>query len=207
MDFSKILNAFLKKSSTGVDLKKDKLYFYSALAACVFISAVFLFGVILPKVISYSSLKREFQEKEKEFKLRSSIVQENQKLKKRIAEIEKDYEYYKTTLFLPNDISGAVKEITNISRDLGVDFISFTPLPMTKLKNLPLGAGFSLWKASLSIRIKTGYAKFIKFIQRVEKSDKFMRLEDFKIKKNPTTLLVHDMDITLCGYSLQQEKQ
>jgi len=185
--------------------QKDKIYFYGCLGLCIFVTGIFFFRGILPGTKAWVSLKKELSLKEMELKRRYDTARENEKLMEEIEKIEKNYTDLSKMLFSLKDISGAVKEIASVSQDLQIEFISLTPLPAKITRSSPEIA-FSLWEASIAIRIKTSYAKLIDFMKRIENSAKFMRIEDFQIKKNPSNLLIHDAQMTLCVYSLQQEK-
>jgi len=188
-----------------MNLKTDKVYFYICLGLCLILSGIFVFRGILPGIKTRNALKKELAQREKELKQRYNIAPENKKLTQEIAEIEKDYGSLNEMLFSPSDISRAVKEIANISQDLQIDFISLVPLTAQKLTSSP-ETGFSLWETPISIKMKTGYVKLIDFIKKVESSNKFMKIKNFAMRKSPSTLLVHDIQITLGVYSLEQEK-
>lgn len=188
-----------------MNLKTDKLYFYICLGLCFLISGFFFFRGVLPRVNTFFNLKKELERREIELKRLYDTVRQNQILKQEIAESEEAYGSLNNMLFLPNDVSGAVKEIANISQDLQIDFISLAP-QSAKLIKSSAEVGFSLWETPISIKIKTSYAKLLDFVKRIEDSVKFIKIESFQVRKNPSTLLVHDAQMTLCVYSLQQEK-
>ncbi len=187
------------------NLKAEQLFFYIGLGLCLILSSVFLLRGVLPKLKARNELRKELAQKEGELRRRYNIVPENKKLTQEIAEVEKKYGDLNEMLFSPDDISPAVKEIANISKDLQIDFISLVPLPAQKLTSSP-EVGFSLWETPISIKMKSGYLKLLDFLKKVENSQKFMKLKDFRITKNPSALLIHDIQLTLGVYSLQQEK-
>lgn len=187
------------------NFKAEQLYFYIGLGLCLVLSGVFILRGVLPNLKTRNGLKKELAQKERELTLRYNIAPENKKLTQEIAEVEKKYGDLNAMLFSPDDISPAVKEIANISKDLEIDFISLVPLPAQKLASSP-EVGFSLWETPISIKMKSGYLKLLDFLKKVENSNKFMKLKDFTIAKNPSTLLIQDIQLTLGVYSLQQEK-
>ncbi len=187
------------------NLKAEQLYFYIGLGLCLILSSVFLLRGVSPKLKGRNELRKELAQKEGELRQRYNIATENKKLTQEITEVEKNYGDLNEMLFSPDDISPAVKEIANISKDLQIDFISLVPLPAQKLTSSP-EVGFSLWETPISIKMKSGYLKLLDFFKKVENSNKFMKIKDFTITKNPSTLLIHDIQLTLGVYSLQQEK-
>jgi Tfp pilus assembly protein PilO len=192
-----------------VNPKNRQIYFYIILSLCLLLSAILFLRIILPSIKTWSALKKEIQHKDKELQLRYNTIQQNQQLKNEIAAIEKTYGDFNRMFFVRDDMPAAVKAIADISKDLQIEFISLTPLPSQKLEDPSLEnekPGFSLWKTPISIKIKTNYLKLIDFIKRIEKANKFIKVENLRIKKNPSTLLVHDVEMTVYVFSLQPEK-
>lgn len=185
--------------------KQEKIFFYSGLGLCLLLSGVLIFRGIYPGINSWFRLRKELAQKKTELKRRYNTAEENQRLAQEIAKIEKDYGEFNAMLFPPNDVSGAVKEIAKISQDLQIEFISLVPLSARVASSSP-EIGFSLWEIPISIKIKTSYAKLLDFIKRIENSSKFINIDDFQITKSASNLLVHDVGLSLCVYSLEQEK-
>jgi Tfp pilus assembly protein PilO len=190
-----------------LNIKKEQIYFYIVLSLCLLLSGILFFWAVLPSFRTWAALKKELQRKEKEVRLLDNIIQENKQLKEDIAKREKDYEDFNRMFFLRDDIPQAVKTIADISQDLKIEFMSLIPQPSQKLETAALkNLDFSLWKTPISIKIKTDYLKLIDFIKGMEKSNKFIRLENLRIKKNPSSLLFHDVEMKVYVFSLQQEK-
>lgn len=186
---------------------KNKLYFYGCLILGLFLSGSFIYQGILPGIKTLDSLKKELKQKKVELERRYNTALENKKLIKEIAETEKSYENFSRMLFPLADISNAVKEITNISQDLQIEFISLAPSPPAELARSSPEIGFYLWGTYVAIRMKTNYEKLLDFVKRIETSVKFIEIESFQVKKNPANLAVHDAQMTLLVYSLQQKKE
>jgi len=190
-----------------LNIKNQQIYFYIVLGLCLLLSGILFFWATLPSFRTWGALKKDLQRREKEVRLIDNIIQENKQLKEDIAKREKDYEDFNRMFFLRDDISQAVKTITDISQDLKIELMSLIPQPSQKLEAPASGnLAFSLWKTPISIKIKTDYLKLIDFIKGMEKSNKFIRLENLRIKKNPSSLLFHDVEMKIYVFSLQQEK-
>ncbi len=193
-------------NSININLKNRQVYNSLVLVMCLLFSGFFFFRMLLPRIQAWSALKKDIKYKEKELQLRYKTTQENQQLKQDIVKIEETYKDISRIFFAWDDIPGAVKEIADISSDLQIEFFSLNPQLPREIKEPSGDIPFSLWEVPISIRIKTGYSKLIDFIGRIEKSGKFIRIENLRIKKNPSTLQVHDVEMTVYIFSLQHEK-
>lgn len=187
--------------------KKNKLIFIGILVVGIFFAGNFIYNGILPSLRNLDSLKKELSLKKAELEKRYNTVQENKKLQEQIAQTQKEYENFSKMLFPLKDISNAVKEITNISQDLQIEFISLAPSPPSELARSSPEIGFYLWGTYVNIKMKANYVKLIDFIKRIENSPKYISIEKFQIKKNDQTLGNHDAEILLLVYSLQQQKK
>ena len=191
--------------------KNRQIYFYIALSLCLLLSVILFLWAILPCIQNWATLKKEMRDKEKELQLRYNTIQQNQQLKQDIAKIEETYGYFNRMFFAQDDMPQAVKAIADISQNLRIEFISLTPLTPQKLEGASLEKekekpNFSLWKTPISIKMKTDYLKLIDFIKGIEKANKFIKVDNLHIKKNPSTLLIHDVEMTVYVFSLQSEK-
>lgn len=194
----------------NIDRKNRQTYFYSALFLCVLLSGLIIFYAIVPKVRQWLALKKDISNREMELEKRYKTAEENKQLKKDIQEIEKKYDEISGSFFELSDFPAAIKEISDISQDLRIEFMSIVPQALEETKEPSLG--YTLWKMPLSIKIKTDYPKLVKFIKRLENSRKFLKVENLSIKKgkaekgNLLVLKIRDVEMTVYAYSLQQKK-
>jgi Tfp pilus assembly protein PilO len=187
-------------------IKDQKIYLYTALGVCLLLSIILFLLIILPTIKTWFFLRKDIWYKDKELHSRYNTIKQNQQLQDEIATIEQTYGDFNSMFFVRDDIPAAVKAIADISQDLQIEFISLTPLASKKLADPALEkSAFSLWQTPISIKIKTGYLKLIDFIERIEKkSNKFIKVEDLRIKKNPSNSLVHDVQMSVYVFSLSR---
>jgi len=194
----------------NIDRKNRQRYFYSALFLCVLLSGLIIFSAIVPKVKKWFVLKKEISNKEMELEKRYRTAEENKELKKDILGIEKKYDEISGSFLELSDFPAAIREISDISQDLRIEFMSIVPQALQQTKEPSLG--FILWNMPLSVKIKTDYSKLIMFIKKIENSRKFMKVENISIKKgkaekdNALALKIHEVEMTVYAYSLQQKK-
>lgn len=187
--------------------KNRQIYFYVVLGLCFLLSALLFLRLTLPSIKSWALLRKEIQHREKELQLRYNTIKQNQQLKDEIATIERSYQELNRMFFVRDDIPAAVKALSDISKDLRIDFISLTPQVPQELRDLSLEKPeLLLYKTPISIKLKTDYLKLIDFIKRLEKANKFIKIENLRIKKNPSTLRFHDVEMTVYVFSLQPQK-
>jgi len=189
--------------SMNLKIKPEVLLFI-VLCVCIFVTVILGRTVVYPSIKAWQALKKEAALKEGELQHRYDTLKEIQKLKQDIPAIEKTYADFYKKFFPRGDISHAIKEIADTSSDLQIEFTSLTPLQAIKLGETSLGKNLSLWSIPISIKIKTDYAKLIDFIKRIENGRKFMKVENLSIRKNASTLLMHDIEMTVYVFSLQQ---
>ena len=191
-----------------VNLKNKQMYFYIALSLLLLISLFLFVRIILPTAKNWYVLRKEIQSKNRELRKRYSAIKQGEQLKEEVLAIENTYGDFSQMFFVKDDIPSAVKEIADISQDLQIEFISLTPQSSQKLEaSSSENPEFSLWRTPVFIKIKTNYLKLIDFIERIEKeSNKFITIDDLRIKKDPSTLLIHDVEMTVYVYSLLREK-
>jgi Tfp pilus assembly protein PilO len=200
----------MAKFNINIDRKNRQTYFYSALFLCVLLSGLIIFSAIVPKVRQWLALKKDISNREMELEKRYKTAEENKQLKKDILVIEKKYDEISGSFFELSDFPAAIKEISDISQDLRIEFMSIVPQALQEIKEPSLG--YTLWKMPLSIKIKTDYSKLVKFIKRLENARKFLKVENLSIKKgkaekgNLLALKIHDVEMTVYAYSLQQKK-
>lgn len=191
----------------NLTLKNRQAYFYSELALCFLFTGILFLKAISPGIKNWMALGKDIRHKQTELQFRYKTAEGNQQLKQEMAKIKEVYPDIEGMFFAPDDIPGAVKEIADISRDLQIEFFSLTPQSPQELKEYVSQVGFSIKKIPISIRIKTGYLKLLDFIKRIEDSKKFIKIDNLSIRKNPSTLQVHDVEMTVYVFSLQQKKQ
>jgi len=188
-----------------MDLKiKPQALFYITLCVCILVTAMLGKTTLFSSIKAWQALKKEAGLKEGELQRRYETLKEIEKLKKDIPEIEKTYTDFHKKFFPREDLSRAIKEIADISKDLDIEFSSLTPLSVNKLGETSLNKSLSLWSFPILIKIKTDYAKLIDFMKRIENGPKFMKVENLSIRKNPSNLLMHEVEMTVYVFSLQQ---
>ena len=188
-------------------LKNRQVYPYILLILCLLLSGILFLSVILPSLKSWAAFKKKVQRRGKELQLRYNTIQQDRQPKDEIAAIEQAYRDLEQIFFARDDTSQAIKAIADISQDLQIDFISLTPQSSQKLEGpLQEKPEFSLWKTPILIKIKTSCLKLIDFLKRIEKSNKFIKVENLRIKKNSSNVLIHDVEMTIYVFSLQREK-
>jgi len=188
-----------------MDLKNIGIFFYVALAVCLAVTAAFLTRGVAPQIMTWNRLQNELRRRDTELKQRYNIARERDELNREISAIEQKYGNMNEMFFSLDNISGAIKEIARISEALGIEFVSLVPSATAKLETSSSATGFSFYQTPIAIRMKTGYAKLIDFIRRIENSGKLIKIDRFQVKKNPSDLLIHEVDMTLSIYSLEKQ--
>lgn len=182
--------------------EKETIYFFAAVCLILIIgSGLVFFKLIMPKQKILGSLRRTIKGRQIELARRQSTIQQNVRLKEDFLRLNKSYETYTDMLFLKEDVALVVKGFTNLSKNLKIEFVSIQPLPSKLVEGIPDNAPFFLRQMPVVLKMKADYPELLKFLGRLEKASKLMKIENLKIMKNNTTPFMHDIEVTLDVYS------
>lgn len=176
---------------------KEKVYLYIGIVIAVLIGAmIFLFMVISPEIKQLKLQRSIVKERKMELARRQETIQGNERLKQEIKEVNTYHESYTDRLFFKEDVTLVIKEITEICRDLELEFVSIEPLFSKAIDDLCKNVPFSLKQMTVVFEMRARYSKLLKFLERVEESKKLFKIESFKISKNSKNPRVHNIKMT-----------
>jgi len=192
-------------------------YILSIIVVILATTAVFgILKICLPNFKLYRSLSREVKEKDKELNIRKTTIVQIKKLKQDIDQIDKNYTNFTQKIIMQPGTFEAVKVITDIAKGLKIEFVSIQPSALLKLELSSHNDGgfskflqeegkeFFLWEIPVSIKIKGDFGNILGFIKRLEEGERFIKIKQFHIKKDPSLPLAHDADISISMFSLPE---
>ncbi len=188
---------------------------------------IILIGVIIfsffrlnfPHFKKYNALKTETKRKEKELKKRKAVIHEIKMLGLDIARIGRRFEDFNKMAFLKPDNVEVLKKITDLAKDVKIEILSFQPLEWKKVELNEFGEGgkkdrrrkkkrksdgqkkFFLWELDLRIKAKGNYFELLKFVKKLEKAEKFIRINTLQVNKDSTTPFVHNIELKISVFS------
>ncbi|MBU4305868.1 MAG: hypothetical protein KJ893_09685 [Candidatus Omnitrophica bacterium] len=186
---------------------REKLYLYIGINLVIIAGAmIFFFTGISPRIKMLNLQRNMVKERQAELARRQETIQENERLKQELMEVNRYHETSTDMLFFKEDVTLVVKEITSICRDLQIEFVSIAPLSSNVVADLPENAPFFLKQLTVVFQMRADYSKLLRFLERVEESRKLLKIEAFRIKKNLKNPMVHDAEMILNVFSATRNR-
>ena len=193
-------------------------YIYGAIILIVAASVFpFFFKRLLPNLKLYAAVVGEVRDKKKQLQIRKETISQITKLKQEITEIDEEYKNFTQKIILQPGTFEAVKVITDIAKGIKIEFLSLKPLPLERLELASRedegfslffqkeGKDFFLWEIPIAIKIKSSYINFLDFIKKIEDDQRFLKIKNIQLKKDPSTALAHNIEVTISMFSLPIE--
>lgn len=185
--------------------EKNIYLFLGAGLVLVSLTALVFIKIIMPNIKTWRSLKNEVGTRQTELARRQSTIQENVRLREEILNAKNFYDNYTNMLFPTDDAALVVKELTNVTKNLKIEFNSIQPLFSKTVTEMPEYAPFFLKQMLIVVKMKADYLELIKFLERLEESSKFLKIENFRMIKNKDNPPTQEMEITLNVFSASKK--
>ncbi len=114
------------------------------------------------------------------------------KLRKELAEIEKKVTYYKDRLPAEKEIPSLLKGLTEMANQSRIKFITIQPQD-SSIQSAGGTSQAPYIEMPITINLRCGYHDLGKFIERIENSNRFMKVTDLTINASPSDPLIHDV--------------
>lgn len=192
---------------------KDKYIYIFIIFLLSATTFIFFFKANLPVIMSYGKMAKYVDRKEKKLIVRKAAANQIYKLEQEIGRMEIDSMSFVKIFCLRPETSRVIKAITELSRELKISFVSLQPFSAQKREIIPEkkeayfffekeGLSFFLWEMPIAIKMKIGYFSFLEFIERLETGEKFVKIDNFCIKKASSNFFIQDVNIKISMFSL-----
>lgn len=184
---------FIKKISSDkqASLVVSIIYF---LVLCL----IFYF-IFLPAFKQSRLLSRQIKEKRLNLTKVKVSTNESSLLEEQISKTKEQLEIIKNRLFWEKDISRLLNELTQLASGLEIEFVSLKPeavyLPVEKDKKE--STDYLLAQVPISVSIRSNYDNLVKFLRKIERADKFIKIDTLNIESDQRNIHRHNIKVSL----------
>lgn len=188
-------------------IKDDKAMQVVGITIGVYLVIAFIVYLILinAKFSEVGRINTQIREKKEAIRLSGGVAKQKDKIKEakeQIEELKQQINYYEAKLPTEKDIPQILQYLSQIANESGVKL-----LRIEKFKEVQEEKEQTLYvTVPLSLDVKGGYHSIGRFVNKIETAQRFMKVQDFEIKKDKKTPLEHQANILLYTYMLYKEE-
>ncbi|PIQ88512.1 MAG: hypothetical protein COV72_07740 [Candidatus Omnitrophica bacterium CG11_big_fil_rev_8_21_14_0_20_42_13] len=184
---------------------KDKQICYAIIGGASFIALAM--GAAFYS--SFSPAVKEMAQMNTKIKKGQVIVPDSEGYRKqredldaRIIELREEIKESKERLFWKKDIALFLQRLSIIAKELAIDFINIKPsLSPEPIRSREDRETVLMFRNPINITLKTGHKELMRFLKRIEESDKFLRIDDIDILVNSKDIFKRDVTMVLSIFS------
>lgn len=190
------------------DIKADKKKYremLSIVGIALFVVIVYINLFIKPTATSLYTVIPEAKSLRANIEKAKEEIAEEPALKQKLAGFEESLKSVRTRLPAEKEVPALLESLSSMARNSRVKIIGITPGTLDKpphLKAMPASQAKTYQEIPISISAKSGYHELGKFISNLERLDRFMEVSDIKIKANPQSPKMHDVELKVITYIL-----
>ena len=181
----------------GLNPELQKTLLSIAVSCGIFLFIVYV--AFLPALKQSLSLTKQIKDKQTNMTKVQTSKDELVRLEGEIAGLKKQSGIVNERLFWEKDSSKFLDKLTQLAVDLPIEFVTLKPeaviLPDkkdSKTKSEP-----QLARMPFSVTLRADYNNLVKFLDRVEKSEKYIRISTLSIESNLEDIKKHNVTIEL----------
>lgn len=167
---------------------------------------VIVYFVLFPSVRNFQQTAQQIKDKKTGLTALKTPAEEYGSLEEKVKALKDRGEALKNKLVWESDISSFLTRITQLASDLKIDFVSLRPevksSPSENLKGL--SDDYMLTEVPIVLIIKSNYGDLIKFLERIEQSDKFIGVESLSIDTQPLDIYTHSIRMDLSIFTKEK---
>ena len=194
------INQLKEKLSSGKDKKQTLL-----LAALVFlfILTAYFYVFLRPSVGRLMVLIRETSNLSMELKSARTDIDNRPQMEKSKTILQSKIDYYEKKLPSQKEIPKLLEHLSEIANQAGVKIVGIKPVDVAGEKRIEEDI---YQETPINIDAKCGYHQLGRFIQELESADRFMKIDDIRIKADPSDMTRHNVKLIVITYTLTREK-
>lgn len=180
---------------------KNLPYVLGGVAVVIILYYIIFIGPILGKLFKsipeISKLKTELQ-------LTKSDIEKKELFKKELAALKEKFVLYETKLPGEKEIPSVLGNLSKIAKVSGID-INKIELLLRSDSGKTAAKDSVYTEIPIEISAKCGYHDLGIFINKLENSERFMKVDDIVIEGNPSSPRVHNVKLIVNTYVLPKE--
>lgn len=183
--------------SKGFNPELQKTLISIVVSSVIFLLIVYV--AFLPAMKQSLSLTKQIKEKHTNLTKVQISKDELARLEADIASLKNQISIFNERLFWEKDSSKFLDKLTQLAVDLPIEFVTLKPeaavLPDkkdSKTKNEP-----QLARLPFSVTLRANYSSLVKFLERIETSEKYIRISTLSIESNIEDMNKHNVTIEL----------
>ncbi len=168
------------------------------------ILVIFFFLVIMPFLRKLKLLAED----EKAFLVKlgkaKTAVEDKEKLYGEVSQIQKSIKYFEKRLPKNTDTPQILEDLIMIGKATNITFVSIAPQEIEKINVSEEGDKYYLG-IPIRLQLKAGFHDFGRFVNKIENSERFMKIADISINSNPRDIKKHNINLTVSAFALEGE--
>jgi len=184
----------------NIDIKNPK-HQIVILAALIAILAVILYFTLLlkPQVERVIGTVIKNHKMKVELKSMESEIANIARYRKEAGAYKDKVERYERMLPAEQEIPSLLENLSGMARSSGVKIVGITPVSISQEK---MREGNIYQEIPILISAKSGYHELGSFMDKLEDSDRFMKVADIEINANKSSPRKHDLEVLILTYVL-----
>lgn len=181
--------------------KKDQILISGIIG--VFIIVVLLFvTVFLPLIAKIVDLNKQEKTINAQLEKVETMAADKEKLSLEIKNISDKIKYIEKKLPKQTDIPEILEELIVVGEKSKVIFVMIEPQDIEKIA-IGASQNKTYLEIPIEIKLRAGYHQFAKFINGVENFQRFMKVDNIKIRTKNKSDKLHEASLTVSAYAIE----
>lgn len=178
---------FSQSSLAGLDKKQIAVF------ALVYIAIIFLLVFLVKgRVTSFRKASRELSEGRAALKEVKELIEGADRYRQEIAQLKGRIEVYEAKLPEQREVPQLFKALDEIAGQSQIKIIAVSSEELEEREHYQ-----RYWR---KLTLEGGYHALGRFINRLESSDRFIKLDDIQVTSNPENLLKHKINLVVSTF-------
>lgn len=170
------------------------------------ILAVYFLFIFQPLLRKFMILNAEERTCRDQLAKARTVIADKNKIFNDVNNIVEKIKYYERRLPRNADISQVLEELIKMGQKSNVSFISIEPQSIQKIEIDPK-IGATYLEIPIKLKLKGGYHEIAKFVNNIENSQRFMKVDYIKIVSSGENIKIHDIDLVVSAFALEDKKE
>lgn len=183
------------------DFTKNKTQAIIFIALIAVLASLVYFNYLLkPQVVRVADVVIKVNKKGNDLKNAKSDISRIGKFKSDIDSYKEKVDRYEKMLPAEQEIPNLLETLSNMAKSSGVKIVGIMPSVAKEADKISKRQIYQ--EIPILISAKSGYHELGRFLNRLENSDRFMKVVDIQIKANSLTPKKHDVELLVLTYTL-----
>ena len=192
----------VKLDITKLNKEKSQLLVLSLLVIVIMLVSYFYF-FLKPKAAVLREILPEAAALDKEVMETGKLISNIDDFKKEISKLKKEVGQYETKLPTEKEITSILNQLSALASQEQVKIIGIRELGITRDDAEEKERAYK--EVPIEIEMKSGYHQLGRFINKIESSDRLMKIESLEINSNYQNLTEHTVKLVISSFVLVKE--